>query len=90
MIILEMEAPTASTAQWKYLFENGTSEAVHLTNECKKSELFCTEDGQRDRYETTVETHKFPMLYERVIVSTRYNMFDFDGKSDKVGSHVSF
>ena len=54
MTQVEIEAPNITTNQLRYLFENFCSESIHLTDECTSSELYCTEDGQRDRYETVV------------------------------------
>ena len=56
--------------QFKTMFHNMGKDSVELTDECTYSELFCTEDGQRCQYQTYVQTHKFPFLYERIIVTT--------------------
>ena len=62
------------------------AEAVDLHNECTSAEVYCTENGQRGPYETVVATFKFPFLYERILVNTRYNFFDYLGKK---GTHFS-
>lgn len=86
LILAELQSPTLSTAQFKYLFENLCNENVSLTEECTSSEQFCTEDGLRGKYETIVMTQKLPLQSERTVVSTTYNFFDYDGKK---GTHVS-
>ena len=77
--LVELEAPNLNTKQFRHLFEHFGAESVDLTNECTSSELFCTEDGQKARYETYVQTHKFPLFYERILVFTSYNFFEYQG-----------
>ena len=84
--LVELEAPHLSPSHFKRLFEIYWQELPVLTDECTSSDLFCTEDGQKDRYETMVSTHKFPFLYERIVVLTIYNLFNFGGKE---GTHIS-
>ena len=66
----------------KHMFENYCSLAVSLTEQCTSSELFCTESSSRGRYETCVQTHKFPLFYERIIVQTAYNFYHYRGRQD--------
>ena len=83
--VVELDAPNVSTKHFKQLFENFTQECLFLTDECTSSELFCTEDGLTDCYRTMVQTHKFPLLYERIVVLTIYNLFNFGAKE---GTHI--
>lgn len=86
MTIVELTSPNVSTAQFKRLFETMCAESVDLYDECTSAEVYCTENGTRGKYETVVSTFKFPLLYERLIVNTRYNFFNYMGQE---GAHIS-
>ena len=45
MNLVELTIDDVTVDQFKYLFENMATEAIHLTDECTSCELFCTEDG---------------------------------------------
>ena len=63
-------------------YENLKDEAKNVTPECTSVRLLCTEEG---KYNTTVETFKFPFVSERYCVLTVYRIPNYRGKQ---GEHI--